>query len=302
MRFVFLYVDRYSFAEGWLYPESLTPYCMLRYILVGNATFEIDGKKIDVEADEVIYIPEGSRLKCYSTDAQFSFISIRFINTLRLNGNDFLSEFFSLPLVTKKVPACVKEYFQAVYNGATSKKVNKLFTIRGYLELIIAELVEMANDDGTEEEPRDIDTDPMSISDIFDREYKSKERQAGIKNDPRIQVAVNYIIGHPTERFDEEYLCRLAGLSPSSLRRLFRIQTGKAPTEFARELKMMAAARQLLMSDAPIATISYELGFEDPNYFARVFKKVFGVSPNNYRASARTVGNIIEPEESAIKP
>ncbi|WP_197053475.1 helix-turn-helix domain-containing protein [Sphingobacterium sp. T2] len=46
---------------------------------------------------------------------------------------------------------------------------------------------------------------------------------------------------------------------------------------------------QLLLSETnkTIATIAYELDFEDPSYFARLFKKVVGLTPSEYRDSTK---------------
>ena len=102
-----------------------------------------------------------------------------------------------------------------------------------------------------------------------------------------MQVVVDYLVAHPSEPFDSEFLARMADMSPSSLRRLFKEHTGKSPGAFVRDLRMTTAARRLLVTDQRISTIAYELGFDDANYFARIFKSVFGVSPQEYRAASR---------------
>lgn len=100
MRFNFLFADRYVFRRGWSYPNSYVPYCMLRYILKGKAEFIVNGKRYLVEENQVCYIPEGCRLECHALEDEFSFISIRFTTTVQLDGSDFLSEYFRIPLVT----------------------------------------------------------------------------------------------------------------------------------------------------------------------------------------------------------
>ena len=116
---------------------------------------------------------------------------------------------------------------------------------------------------------------------------RRENRSHSIKRDPRIQVVVDYLVAHPSEPFDSEFLCRMADMSPSSLRRLFREHTGKSPGAFVKDLRMMTAARRLLVTNERISTIAYEVGFDDANYFARIFKSVFGVSPQEYRAASR---------------
>ena len=56
MRFHFLYVDRYMFGTGWVYPENFIPYSMVRYILRGSAEFVINGCTFTVRAGQVVYL------------------------------------------------------------------------------------------------------------------------------------------------------------------------------------------------------------------------------------------------------
>ena len=227
MRFNFLYVDRYVFHKGWVYPETYVPYCMLRYILKRSA------------------------------------------------------EFFHIPPVTENAEQAVLSYFQEVHCNATSRNSSRLFRIRGNLELILAWLVEQTPEAVLEEsEGHEAD---FSIESIRHREARS----SAIKQDPRIQVVVDYFIAHPTEPFDTKFLSDMAQMSPSSLRRHFKEHTGKSPGDFVKELRMVTAARRLLVTNDRVSTIAYELGFDDQNYFARMFKSVFGVSPNQYRKASR---------------
>lgn len=281
MRFNFLFADRYVFRRGWSYPNSYVPYCMLRYILKGKAEFIVNGKRYLVEENQVCYIPEGCRLECHALEDEFSFISIRFTTTVQLDGSDFLSEYFRIPLVTPQGDAEVLEYFQQVYLNATTQNTSKLFRIRGNLELILAWLVEHTPEALVEESAQP-EAD-CSVEGLRRRENRTHASH----RDPRIQVVVDYLVSHPAEPFDSEFLARMADMSPSSLRRLFKEHTGKSPGAFVKDLRMTTAARRLLVTDQRISAIAYELGFDDPNYFARIFKSVFGVSPQEYRAASR---------------
>lgn len=281
MRFNFLYADRYVFRRGWNYPDKYVPYCMLRYILTGRADFLMDGERYTVERNQVCYIPEGCRLECHALEDEFSFISIRFATTVQLNGSDFLSEYFRIPRVTRQADPEVLGYFQQVYENATSQNTSKLFRIRGNLELILAWLVEHTPEALVEESAQP-EAD-CSVEGLRRRE----DRTHASHRDPRIQVVVDYLVAHPAEPFDSEFLARMADMSPSSLRRLFKEHTGKSPGAFVKDLRMITAARRLLVTNQRISAIAYELGFDDPNYFARIFKSVFGVSPQEYRAASR---------------
>ncbi len=279
MRFNFLYVDKYTFQENWAYPTSYIPYCMLRYILKGDAIFSINGDEFDVHEGQVAYIPEGCYLSCYSLSKEFQFISIRFSTTFRLENSDFLSEYFHIPRLTAQPSTEVLGYFMEVYQNATSKKASRMFSIRGNLELILAALTV---DESTSSDKSIEPESSFSLAGIQHRESRSS-----INSDPRIQVIVEYMVTHPTESFDSSSLCKLADISQSTLQRLFKQHTGKTPREFIKELRMVTAARRLLITDERISTIAYELGFENVPYFSKLFKSVYGVSPQLYRKISR---------------
>lgn len=75
----------------------------------------------------------------------------------------------------------------------------------------------------------------------------------------------------------------MAGLGETRFRKLFKEQTGKSPGEYLRDMRMNLAARRLLLSAESVNDIAYSVGYEDANFFIRVFKKYFGVTPNQYR-------------------
>ena len=167
-----------------------------------------------------------------------------------------------------------------VYQNATSKKASRMFRIRGNLELILAALVE--DEPAASSEDTHEPESSFSLAGIRHRETRSS-----IKSDPRIQAVVEYIVAHPTESLDSTSLCKLADISQSTLQRLFKQHTGKTPREFIKELRMVTAARRLLVTDERISTIAYELGFENLAYFSNLFKSVYGVSPQQYRKISR---------------
>lgn len=79
-------------------------------------------------------------------------------------------------------------------------------------------------------------------------------------------------------------LARLVGVSPSHLTAMFRRATGGGVLAHHTALKM-ARARQLLdVSDLQVGEIARELGYSDPFYFSRHFRRHHGTSPSDYRA------------------
>ena len=75
------------------------------------------------------------------------------------------------------------------------------------------------------------------------------------------------------------------GLSPERLNRLTRAETGKAALDLVHARLAREACRRLTYIAAPISKLAFELGFEDPAYFCRFFKRRTGQSPRDYRRS-----------------
>ncbi len=84
-------------------------------------------------------------------------------------------------------------------------------------------------------------------------------------------------------------------MSQSVLYRKLKVLTGQSISEFIRTIRLKRASQLLLKTDMGIAEIAYEVGFNDLKYFRRCFKKVFEVSPSQFRKSheieASTVNN-----------
>lgn len=282
MRFNFLYADRYIFRSGWVYPYNYVPYSMVRYICKGSAEFILDGITYTVHEHQVVYIPEGCYMECHALGDYFEFISIRFKLSAQLACENFLQDYYHVQTVNNCVPGSeVEHYFQEVYRNAASQAPSKIFRIRGNLELIVSWLVEQVAESTSEEcySPES----QASFEHILHRE----EKTFSYHQDPRVNVLVDYIINHPTENYSSESMSQMVNVSPSTLRRLFKKHTGKSPGEFIQDIRLMVAARRLLVTNERISTIAYQVGFEDPNYFSRLFQKNFGVSPQTYRKNAQ---------------
>ena len=78
-------------------------------------------------------------------------------------------------------------------------------------------------------------------------------------------------------------LARAAGLSVTHFSRLFRQHTGFAPMDYFIHLKMQRACRFLTLTPLTVKEVAARIGYEDPYYFSRLFCKVMGTPPSEYR-------------------
>lgn len=85
--------------------------------------------------------------------------------------------------------------------------------------------------------------------------------------------------GLPTVKYCAGELC----LSPGYFGDLIKKETGNSAQAYIQSKVMDVAKGYLLDTEKSISQISYELGFQYPQHFTRLFKKVVGQTPNNYR-------------------
>ena len=99
----------------------------------------------------------------------------------------------------------------------------------------------------------------------------------------RTAGVITYLNRHFREKCDSAALCRIAGMSRSSLQRYFLNATGCSPRQYLLQLRISEAANLLRSTGKSIDEISEETGFGDRNYFSRQFKKITGQSPASCR-------------------
>lgn len=82
------------------------------------------------------------------------------------------------------------------------------------------------------------------------------------------------------------------GISVERLNRLVRAETGRTAQALLHERLVREACRRLVHVAAPVSRIGFELGFEDPAYFCRFFKRHMGDSPRAWRARQAARGTV----------
>ncbi|MBX9454670.1 MAG: AraC family transcriptional regulator [Rhizobium sp.] len=81
-------------------------------------------------------------------------------------------------------------------------------------------------------------------------------------------------------------LARVAGMSRAHFSRLFAASEGMPPAEYVLERRLESAARLLARGAAqPVKEIAILTGFADPNYFAKAFRRRYGLSPTEFRTT-----------------
>ena len=108
----------------------------------------------------------------------------------------------------------------------------------------------------------------------------------GALRDPGIARVLAHLHGDPAHPWTIEGLAREVGMSRPVLARRFRQKVGAPPAAYLTQLRMDLAARRLRRSEASLAEIAREVGYESEFAFNRAFKKEYGLPPGRFRRSA----------------
>ena len=98
-----------------------------------------------------------------------------------------------------------------------------------------------------------------------------------------VQKAIMYMEAEPARDLHLQHLAHTLNLSAGYLSTLFHRETGKTVTEYVTHVRMETAANLLRSTQLQIQTVAQHCGITDVNYFSKVFKKHFGVTPRQYR-------------------
>lgn len=103
---------------------------------------------------------------------------------------------------------------------------------------------------------------------------------------------VSKAVGHLREHFDEplkiENIARELGMSVSGFHHHFKSVTAMSPLQFQKQIRLQEARRLMLGEHLDAASAGFRVGYDDPAYFSREYKKLFGAPPQRDIARLRS--------------
>lgn len=105
--------------------------------------------------------------------------------------------------------------------------------------------------------------------------------------DPEILGAQEWLDTHFSVAHPVEEMQKRSRLAARTFKRRFSAATGHTPVAFVQRLRVEEAKRRLERTDTSIEEISWQVGYEDPAFFRRLFKRTTGLAPGAYRRRFR---------------
>ena len=102
-------------------------------------------------------------------------------------------------------------------------------------------------------------------------------------NHEPIDDAIHFMRENIQRQLNMKEIAEYTGFSVSHFSTLFRQKTGVTPLNYFNQLRIQTACHHLDFTDLQINQIAMTIGFDDQFYFSRIFHKIMGCSPSEYR-------------------
>ena len=235
--------------------EGCSQYILI-YCTEGKGWFSVDGKRTNVNANQFFVIPEGvSHSYGSSNNDPWSIYWVHFNGTqasyfLENNRTNHIS-----PSKISRIDDRIQLFEEIIQNLEMGYSLENVHYANICLLHFLASF-----------------------------KYISQFRQIRrIREKDLIDDTIYFMKEFVHEKLTLKTIASEIGLSPSQYSLVFRRKTGRSPMDYLLHLRIQKACQFLDATDFRIKEIALKVGYDDPYYFSRIFKKVMGTSPVNYR-------------------
>jgi AraC-like DNA-binding protein/mannose-6-phosphate isomerase-like protein (cupin superfamily) len=231
----------------WNFSKHSHPFFELIFFLEGKANIDAGAESVDVLGFDVVIYPPGLE------HAEHLDLRVRQeIICLWADTGPTPSFDHAIKLMDER--GTLRTLFEMVYAEFTANRPRSAELISCYLQTIFLQVIQHFS------EP------PREVTSLVER-------------------SLGYIHEHYSRDFDIDELATQVAVSPSYLFRLFKRKMQVTPMHYRNlvridKAKLLLADQQLTVDD-----VAERVGFEDPKYFARVFRELAGMTPSGYRRS-----------------
>lgn len=251
--------------QMFLKPYKLSYYCFV-FVYQGTSSYKVDLKDATVSDGQVLFALPNQIFSNYpknEDERSFKFAFDESTLALLPNAYPFLLNPFNSntitfdPVTKQRVKTVFSTLFELLHSSA---KQHHTDVILAHLNTLLTELnsayfQQQGNDD--------------TFSDMKISKYLA------------FKIAVET---HLTDQHDVHTIAKKLAMTTTSLYSVVKEFSGISPKEWMTNRLMQEAQRKLKYSKLSVKELAYELGFNDPGYFSRVFKKSTGKSVSSYLA------------------
>lgn len=262
----FYNIGRQDSENGYYYKPHIQEEYEIIYMLSGTLHYKINGNEFTATSGDSYLIQPGQQHEEFADDGFISFYYIK-CNFYKNNGELVV---LTDDYAKQRIPNCgkeIKNIFEKVFNEVHAK-------LLGYWQVAESLVVELLCLYLRKINP--------SIADDVSYEFGANDKKPNYGN-RIVNDAVDIMKNQGIDVLSVEEIAKAVSVSPSYLHALFKTYLNVSPVKFMTQLKIDQAKRMLLQTDAPIKSVANYFGFTSASHFTKVFKRITGVSPFDYR-------------------
>ena len=270
----FAFYTAQSRGEGDLLLPTFTRGAEWITVTAGSVEFSFGTERVTAVAGDILYLPPMTVLSAYSVGGASIRRAVFDMSLVSEHLAEFDRELLTIFLIRKthhytrfyagsRVTEQLSEAFDRLYNEWAMKEICFRLTV-------VAALSEMM---------------AVTLRAFVDEEYL--DDRTAYKNVLRLRPVMDYIEENKRKRIYIHELSVLTALSEDHFEKLFRATVGRTPFEYIQYVRMNEALCRLVATEDSVAKVASASGFSGGTYFARLFTEAMGVSPRDYRESAK---------------
>lgn len=259
-----------SWEYGHNFKEHWHEHLQIFYIVSGKGYIRCETKDYDICSKDIIVINSREIHYLESKDDNFKFYLIRidlpflFSNQIDLCQTKYLAPFSENLILFKNlirndqtVSSCIDSIIHEYY----SKEIGYELAIKSSLYTLMV----------------------LLMRNYVDRFVTPRQATHKINTIKRFYEIYDYIENNYKHEISTAELAEIAHVNTYYFSRIFKQITGRTPVEYINEIRLRKSIELLKTDSMNITEIAMNCGFNDLNYFSRVFKKKYGISPSKFR-------------------
>lgn len=199
-----------------------------------------------------------------------------FLKTFKKEHQDLIAQY---PTFTKEDLRKSAEMLEKISEYIVSEAIKKDYLIKAYKQTLRLSKREVS----IEKNALDLE---IVQNDIQHSKLENRLQESNgvyLAKNTVLQPAIDLVFENKERHIDLGTLATVTNVSPSHLSRLLKEEFDEPFSKIYGKLKVYWALQLLETTDWPIGEISDALGYVEPSYFVRSFKKITGITPLNYR-------------------
>lgn len=284
--FTLLNVDHVKLDSRWNYKNVISPYFRIYYIDAGGGEIWDASAKIRLEPGFLYIIPSFTLCNLVCPD----YLSQHFVQFFE-ESSDGISLFENNRSIVKvKATEIDILNFRRLLEINPGRGINRSDNPRVYEKNVFYKEYQELNNRQSMATFTETHGILLQLVSRFLTQETFKYRDMG-HVPVKILNIISYIQLNLHRDLSVTHLAKRANLQTDYFSRLFYQHTGERPIKYVHEKRIERAQYLMVTTQMTFAEIAAQTGFDNVFYFSKIFKKMTGISPGNYKKQADTVGS-----------